>query len=110
MLLDKDQPNDLSSVFPLARLLKEYQKLHALLVGLNRQSTSERQKDKLTKSQFLKASFQYVKGAVSAPLVALTRNVPGPLNQLVGSAPSLIQRKLIASSLLLILPSTMAIW
>ena len=85
VLLDREQPNDLSSVFPLARLLKEYQKLHARLIGLNRKSASEKRNDKLTKSQFFKASFHFVKGAVSAPLFALARNVPGPLNQPIGS-------------------------
>ena len=84
-LMDKDQPIDISSVFPLLRLLRECQKLHARFVGLSRNADRDRHKEKLSKSAHFKASFRFVRGAVSAPLLALARVVVGPLAQPVGS-------------------------
>ena len=84
-LMDKNQPNDISSVFPLLKLLKEYQKLDARCVGLSRNADRDRHKEKLSKSAHFKASFRFVRGAVSAPLFALARVVVGPLAQPVGS-------------------------
>ena len=86
-------------MLPLPWLLREYQKLHARFVGLSRNADRGRHREKLSKSAHFKASFRFVRGVVSAPLLALARVAVGPLARPVVLSQLILVEPYLAKSL-----------